>query len=39
MGKHGIETDESGVFIDRGGLDDRNCVAAEALARDIEATR
>jgi hypothetical protein len=36
MSKHCVEADETGVFVDGGGLDDSNGLATEALAHDLK---
>jgi hypothetical protein len=39
MSQHRIEADESGLFVNRGGLDECDLVTAQALAHEIEAAR
>ena len=39
MSQHGIETNEAGLLVDRGGLDDCDGVAPKALAHDLKAAR
>jgi hypothetical protein len=35
MNKRGVELNQSSLFVDGSGLNDRDGVAAEALARDV----